>query len=78
MNFASVSIQNKKNCLRMNLRTNNDKLNDPKNLTQKIPKTHGYGNITRSLFVSPKDIKEKKYSVDDIVDNIFQSNNATQ
>ncbi len=77
LNFACLSIQNKKNCLRYLIRTENDVINDPKNLTKQIPKTHGYGNITRTIFVYPN-IIDKDYTIDDIMDIIIQSYSTTQ
>jgi len=77
VNFAYIAVQNKKVCLRCLIRTENDNLNDPKNITEKIPKTHGYGNITRVINVSPDKIN-KEYTVDDIIDLIVQSYSFTQ
>lgn len=76
-NFAYLAIQNKKNCLRYLIRTENDALDDPKKLTEKIPKTHGYGKITRTLFVYPNKIN-KDYSIDDMLDIIIQAYSTTQ
>jgi predicted transport protein len=78
LNFTYLAIQNKKDCIRFLLRTEHDKINDPKKLTIKIPKTHGYGNITREVFVSPKDMKSNKYVIEDILNLIEQSYRATQ
>ena len=78
LNFAALAIQNKKNGLRYLVRTENDKIKDPKKLTTKIPKTHGYGNITRLIFVSPKKIDTNKYTVDDVLEIIEQAYNTTQ
>jgi len=78
LNFAYLAIQNKKNGIRCLLRTEDDKIKDPKKLTSKIPKKFGHGNITRNLFISPRDIKQCKYSMEDIVDLIEQSYNCTQ
>lgn len=77
VNFAYLAVQNKKDCLRYLLRTENDNLNDPKNITKKIPKTHGYGHITRVIYVSPDKIN-KEYTVEDIIDLIVQSYSFTQ
>jgi len=74
-NFAYLAIQNKNNCLRFQLRTTNDNIIDEKKLTKLIPKTHGYGNITRQLYVSPK---SDKYSINDIMNLINQSYESTQ
>jgi predicted transport protein len=76
-NFVALSPQKKNNRLRIYLRTIQDKMRDPKNLTNKVPKSSGYGNITRLLFIEPKEIG-KKYSWDDIMDLIIQSYNTTQ
>lgn len=78
LNFAYLSIQNRNNCLRYLLRTENDKINDPQKLTSKIPRTHGYGNITRTMSISPKEINEDKYNIEDVIDLLEQSYNATQ
>ena len=77
VNFAYMGVQNKKVCLRYQIRTENDHLKDPKNITESIPKTHGYGNITRKIYVSPDKI-DKKYSIEDIIDLIVQSYSTTQ
>jgi len=76
-NFAYLAIQNKKNCLRYSIRTEGDVINDPKKLTDRIPKSHGYGNITRILYVYPNKI-DKEYTIDDIMDIIIQSYSTTQ
>lgn len=78
LNFAALAIQNRKNCIRCLLRTEGDKIKDPKKLTSKIPKTFGYGNITRKLFVSPKNIDEHKYNIEDVLDLLEESYNSTQ
>lgn len=78
VNFAYLAVQNKNNCLRYLLRTDNDRIEDPNKLTTQIPKTHGYGYITRQLKVKPKEIEHNKYTIEDIVDLIIQSYNATQ
>jgi len=77
-NFVYLAVQNKNNCLRLLLRTMNDNLIDNKNLTKPIPKTHGYGNITRQLHISPKDELDGKFSIEDIMDLINQSYDSTQ
>ena len=77
VNFAYLAVQNKKVCLRCLIRTENDNLNDPKNITEKIPKTHGYGNITRAIYVTPGKIN-KEYTIEDIIDLIAQSYSFTQ
>ena len=78
LNFAYLAIQNKKNGIRCFLRTGHDKIKDPKKLTTRIPKTHRYGNITRIVFISPKDIHDGKYDMEDILDLLEQSYKSTQ
>lgn len=78
LNFACLAIQNRKNGIRCLLRTERDKINDPKKLTKKIPKTHGYGNITREVFVSPKDVGSNKYHIENVLDLLEQSYRSTQ
>jgi predicted transport protein len=77
-NFACVQIQKKNKCIKIFLRTLNDSISDPKNLTTRIPKTHGYGNITRQLYISPEDIQNNKYEISDIIDLIHQAYETTQ
>lgn len=77
-NFVYMAVQNKNNCLRLLLRTMNDDYIDNKNLTKAIPKTHGYGNITRQLHISPKDEQTGKFVLDDIMELINQSYESTQ
>ncbi len=77
-NFVYLAVQNKNNCLRLLLRTSDDNLIDEKNLTKKIPKTHGYGNITRQIHLSPKDEQLDKFSIEDIMNLINQSYDSTQ
>lgn len=77
-NFVYLAVQNKNNCLRLLLRTTDDKIIDEKDLTKKIPKTHGYGNISRQIHISPNDEKSGKYTVEDIMILINQSYDSTQ
>ena len=78
LNFAYLAIQNKKNCIRFLIRTEDDKIEDPRKITSKIPKTHGYGNITREMSISPKKIASKEYTIEDVMKLIEQSYNTTQ
>jgi predicted transport protein len=78
LNFACLAIQNKKNCIRCLIRTEGDRIEDPKELTSKIPKTHGYGNITRAIFVNPEELRANKYNMDDVMKLLEQSYNCTQ
>ena len=77
-NFVYLTVQNKNNCLRLLLRTSDDNLIDEKKLTKKIPKTHGYGNITRQLHLSPIDKQSDKFTIEDITNLIEQSYDSTQ
>ena len=77
VSFVSVIIQKKNNRLRVLLRTLDDKLSDPKNLTEKVPKNFGWGNYTRILYIDPNEITNK-YTWDDILDLVLQSYNTTQ
>ncbi|NHK29703.1 MAG: hypothetical protein FK730_00025 [Asgard group archaeon] len=77
VNFVALSIQKKNNQLRLFLRTIDDLINDPKKLTEKVPKHFNYGNITRILYIDPKSI-EKRYTWDDIMDLLSQAYNTTQ
>lgn len=77
-NFVYMAVQNKNNCLRLLLRTTNDDIIDSKNLTKAIPKTHGYGNITRQLHISPKEEQAGKYTLEDIMEIINQAYESTQ
>ena len=78
LNFNYMAIQKKNNCIRLLLRTINDKIKDPKKISEKIPEHFGYGNVTRRLSISPKDIDEGKYSLDDVLSLIQQSYDTTQ
>jgi len=78
LNFAYVAVRSKKNQLRILLRTIKDRIVDSKKLTKKIPETHGYGKITRVIYISPKDLKEGKITLSDYMDIIQQSYDATQ
>jgi len=77
LNFVYLAVQKRNNALRILLRSENGKLNDPQSLTEEIPKTHGYGNITHQIHVSPQKDNEEEL-INDIMDIIFQSYTATQ
>lgn len=77
-NFVCVAVQKQNDCLRLLLRTTYDHLFDKKGLTKQIPKTHGYGNITRQVNISPNEEQAGKYSLDDIMELITQSYDTTQ
>lgn len=78
VNFLCIAIQPKNHSLRLLLRTSNDMMNDKLNLTTKIPKTHGYGNVTRQLYLKPEEEKAGKWSLADIIELITQSYETTQ
>lgn len=50
---------------------------DPHNLTEPIPRKHGYGKITHQMHFAPREDSADTY-VDDIMDILFQSYAATQ
>jgi predicted transport protein len=77
-NFMALAVQTKNKSLRLLLRTTNDHMVDKKGLTKPIPKTHGYGNITRQLHISPEEEKTGKFSIEDIMDLIHQSYDSLQ
>ena len=72
--FIELKIQ--KNNLRLLLRSKNNEINDPKNLTEIVPKSHGRMELTHIVYVDPKEINIK-VSIDDIKNFILQSINAT-
>jgi predicted transport protein len=76
-NFVCLAAQKKNNRIRIYLRTIQDKINDPRRLTEKVPKEFGYGNITRVMYLDPNDFG-RKYSLGDIMELILQSYNTTQ
>ena len=77
VNFAYISIQKRNNALRMLLRSEDRKINDPRNLTEEIPKTHGYGKITHQMHIDPIKGNEENY-MDGVMEIIFQAYTATQ
>jgi len=77
LNFAYLAVQKKNNALRILLRSENGKLNDPLALTEEIPKTHNYGKITHQMHVSPRKDNEEEL-INDIINIISQSYTATQ
>jgi len=76
-NFVCLAAQKKNNRIRIYLRTIQDKINDSKQLTEKVPKEFGYGNITRVMYLDPNE-HGKKYSIGDIMELIKQSYDTTQ
>jgi len=77
LNFAYVALQKRNNALRILLRSATGNIKDPANLTNKIPKTHGYGKITHQMHVIPRKDQDEKY-LEDVMDIIFQAYSATQ
>jgi len=73
--FLEIKIQ--KHELRLLLRTNNSKINDPKHLTEIVPKTHGWGRLTHIAYLDPHELN-KKFSFDDVIDIVVQSFKTTQ
>lgn len=76
--FAYLAIQKSNNCLRYLVRTTNDEMDDPKNLSKPISKTFNYGNITRQINFSPDEEKSGRCSVNDVMNLIIQSYDTTQ
>ncbi len=75
VNFIELKVQ--KNRLRILLRTKNNQINDPNHLTQIVPKSHGWGNLTHFVFIDPKELNIK-YSMEDVLDLVIQSFKTTQ
>ncbi len=72
--FTELNVQKER--LRLLIRTKNGEIDDPKHLTQKVPKSHEWGNLTHIVFVDLKEINIR-YSIDDIMKLVSQSFNAT-
>lgn len=77
VNFVALEVQKRNNRLRILFRTKNNEVKDPKNLTEKIPKSFGWGNMNRRVYLDPKNIN-KKYILNDILALIIQSYNMTK
>lgn len=77
-NFIYGSIQTKNNCIKLFLRTSNDKMTDEKNLTQPVPRKHNYGNLSRQIYLYPNDFNQGKYTIEDVMALIIQSYDSTQ
>lgn len=75
VNFLELHVQ--RNRLRLILRTKDNKMNDPKQLTEEIPKTHGWGNLNRVVLLDPKELNIK-YSMDDVLELVMQAFKTTQ
>ncbi len=77
VNFIALAVQKKNNRLRLLLRTIEERINDPKKLTKKVPKQYGWGNITCIVNLEPKEIPDK-YTWEDIMELVFQAYKTTQ
>ncbi len=75
VNFLELKVQ--KNRLRILLRTKDNQINDPKQLTETVPKSHGWGNLNRIVFIDPKELNIK-FSWDDVMDLVIQSFKTTR
>lgn len=75
VNFLELQIQ--RNRLRLLLRTKDNKMNDPKHLTEEIPKSYGWGNLNRVVFIDTKDLNIK-YTMDDVLELVMQAFKTTQ
>lgn len=76
LNFAYLAIQKRNNCLKFYIRTSNDKMNDPKNISK--PYRKDQGNITRQVNISPEEEKSGKCSLTDVMNLLIQSYDSTQ
>jgi predicted transport protein len=75
VNFLELQVQ--KSRLRLLLRTKDNQMNDPKKLTEEIPKSYGWGNLNRVIFLDPKELNAK-YSMDDVLELVMQAFKTTQ
>jgi predicted transport protein len=62
--------------LRLLIRTIDGNINDPKNLAQKVPKSHGWGNLTHIVYIDPKELNIR-FTMDDIMNLVIQSFKST-
>ena len=75
VNFIELKVQ--RNRLRILLRTKDNQIDDPKHLTEIVPKSHGWGNLNRIVLIDPEEINTK-FSLDDIMNLVIQSFKTTQ
>lgn len=68
--IVELNVQKKR--LHLLLRTENGELEDPKHLTKLVPISHGWGNLTHTVFIYPGQ------NLDDIMDLVIQSFKTTQ
>ncbi len=76
LNIAYISVQKTKNTLKILFRTENGTVADPEDITEPIPSTHGYGNITHQMRISPG--ADDMELVNNVIDILRQSYDATQ
>lgn len=72
--FIELNVQKQR--LRLLIRTIDDKIGDPKHLTQIVPKSHGWGHLTHIVYIDPKELNIR-FSMEDIMDLVIQSLKAT-
>ncbi|XZF16283.1 DUF5655 domain-containing protein [Chitinophagaceae bacterium MMS25-I14] len=75
LKFVELRVQ--KNQLRILLRTIDKQIDDPKKLTQVVPESHGWGNLSHILYFPSKEPRNKS-SLDDVMALVTQSFKATQ
>ncbi|MBX9852640.1 MAG: hypothetical protein K2X86_12915 [Cytophagaceae bacterium] len=77
VNFVALAVQKRNNRLRIILRTKDNKISDPKKLTEQVPKHYSWGNMTRIIYLDVKDIN-KKYTMADVMALTLQAYKITK
>jgi len=77
VNFVALALQKNNNRIRILLRTKNNLINDPKNITEIVPKNFDWGNLSHIVYLSPQELN-KKYIMEDVLDLVIQSYKTTQ
>ncbi|MGM0408654.1 MAG: hypothetical protein ACQERU_11760 [Bacteroidota bacterium] len=68
--FVELNVQ--KNRLRLLLRTDKGKIDDPKGLAEPVPKSHGWGNLSHIVYLYPGQ------NMDDVMNLVVQAFKSTQ
>lgn len=77
VNFIAMAVQKRNNRLRIILRTKDNKITDPKKLTEQVPPHYSWGNMSKIVYLDVKDI-DKKYSLADVMALTLQSYKITK
>ncbi|MCB0520353.1 MAG: phospholipase D family protein [Lewinellaceae bacterium] len=77
INFVALRLAKRKNQIRVILRTKDEEIYDPKRITGKVPENYRWGYMNRITFLDTKSIGNH-YTLQDIIDLIVQSYNATK